>query len=49
VAKRYDEIVRAVYSDREDVSIETQFSYKDGRIGVMKTSVQIMSIGEAGQ
>jgi long-chain acyl-CoA synthetase len=49
LAERYNEIVRAVYSDRKDVSIEAQFSYKNGRTGVLKTSVQIMGVGEEGK
>jgi long-chain acyl-CoA synthetase len=46
LAERYNEIIRAIYSDRKDISIEAQFSYKNGRTGVLKTSVQIMDVGE---
>jgi long-chain acyl-CoA synthetase len=47
LAQRYDQVVRAIYSGRKDISIEAQFSYTNGRTGVLKTSVQIMDVGEA--
>jgi long-chain acyl-CoA synthetase len=49
LAERYHEIIRAIYCGRKDISIEAQFSYTNGRTGVLKTSVQIMDVGEAGK
>ena len=46
LAERYRELIRAIYSDKKDISIEAQFSYTDGRTGVLKTSVQIMDVEE---
>jgi long-chain acyl-CoA synthetase len=46
LAERYRELIHAIYSDKKDIFIEAQFSYTDGRTGVLKTSVQIMDVEE---
>jgi long-chain acyl-CoA synthetase len=47
LAEHYSDLIRAVYSNQKEVSIEAQISYTDGRTGVTKTAVQIKDVGEA--
>ncbi len=47
LGQRYEQIIRAIYGDQKEVSIEAHFSYTNGRTGVLKTSVQIMDVREA--
>lgn len=47
LAEHYSNLIRAVYSNKKEISIEAQISYSDGRTGVLRTSVQIRDIGEA--
>jgi long-chain acyl-CoA synthetase len=41
VAKRYSEIVDALYGDRADVEIETTITYQDGRTALLKTKLHV--------
>ncbi len=47
LAERYKDLIRDIYSSRKEIAVETQVSYRDGRTGTLKTSVQIMDVGEA--
>jgi long-chain acyl-CoA synthetase len=44
VEKRYDDIVEALYSDRDRVHIDTTITYEDGRKSHIKTDLHINTI-----
>lgn len=44
VAKRYQAIVEALYSDAEVVHIDTTITYEDGRISHIKTDLRIQEV-----
>jgi long-chain acyl-CoA synthetase len=44
IANRYKELVRAVYSDNDSVSVESQIRYQDGRTSNIKNSIRIKTI-----
>ena len=44
VQKRYEEIVEALYSDRDSVHIDTKIKYEDGRQAHIKTDMQIRKV-----
>jgi len=46
VEQRYCDLINAIYGGKEEVSIEAQVRYRDGRTGWVKTSVRIKSAGE---
>ena len=41
VENRYKDIIDALYSDQETTNIEGEVTYRDGRKGIMRTSVHI--------
>ncbi len=41
VAKRYEEIVSALYGEHADVEIETTITYQDGRTALLKTNLHV--------
>jgi long-chain acyl-CoA synthetase len=44
VEKRYEDIVRALYSDNDAVNIDTTIKYEDGREAHIKTDLQIRRV-----
>ena len=46
VEKRYDDIVKALYSDNETVHIDTTIKYEDGREAHIKTDLRIQTVGD---
>ena len=46
VEKRYDDIVNALYSDKDKVHIDTSIKYEDGREARIVTDMQIKTVGE---
>ncbi len=44
VEKRYKDLIDALYSDRDKVDVEAQVTYRDGRKGVITTSIKVRSI-----
>jgi long-chain acyl-CoA synthetase len=44
VAKRYDDIVNALYSDNDSVHIDTTIKYEDGRQAHIKIDLQIRTV-----
>ena len=44
VEKRYEDIVRALYSDNDAVNIDTTIKYEDGRQAHIKTDLQIRTV-----
>jgi long-chain acyl-CoA synthetase len=46
VAQRYQEIVEALYSDQDELEIETTITYQDGRTALIKTRLHIEEIDD---
>jgi long-chain acyl-CoA synthetase len=44
VEKRYEDIVKALYSDDNSVHIDTTIKYEDGRQAHIKTDLQIRTV-----
>jgi long-chain acyl-CoA synthetase len=44
VEERYRGLIAAIYSGQDEVTIETQVKYRDGRTGTIKTKIGIKSI-----
>jgi len=44
VEKRYEEIVEALYSDKDVVHIDTTITYEDGRKSHIKTDLHIRQV-----
>jgi long-chain acyl-CoA synthetase len=44
VAKRYEDIINALYSDKDMVHIDTKIKYEDGRQAHIKTDLQIKTV-----
>jgi long-chain acyl-CoA synthetase len=42
--ERYSELINAIYSDKTEVPVEAQVRYRDGRMGVIKTTINIKSV-----
>ena len=45
--KKYATLVNAIYADKKEVLVEAEVKYRDGRVGVTKTSVRIVDVGGA--
>lgn len=43
--KRYSDLIEAIYMDREEVPIEADVKYQDGRISKVKTAIKIVKSG----
>lgn len=44
VAERYCGLIAAIYGGQDEVTIETQVKYRDGRTGTLKTNISIKSV-----
>ena len=44
VADKYGELIEALYSDDESVSIKAQVVFEDGRTGMMKADLRLRSV-----
>jgi len=44
VEERYRELINAIYSDKTEAPIEAQIKYRDGRTGIIKTTINIKSV-----
>ena len=42
--ERYRELIDAIYSDKTEVPIEARVRYRDGRMGTIKTTLNIKSV-----
>jgi long-chain acyl-CoA synthetase len=42
--ERYRELIDAIYADKTEVPIEAQVGYRDGRMGTIKTTINIKSV-----
>jgi hypothetical protein len=41
---RYQNIIEAMYGDRDRVMVQAEVKYRDGRTGVVETAVKICSL-----
>jgi long-chain acyl-CoA synthetase len=44
VEDRYMELIEALYSDQEEITVEAPITYRDGRQGVIRTSIQVNTV-----
>jgi long-chain acyl-CoA synthetase len=44
VEDRYDDLIKALYSDKNKLDVEAEVTYRDGRKGVIRTSILINDI-----
>ncbi|MGD9117064.1 MAG: AMP-binding protein [Dehalococcoidia bacterium] len=49
IQERYRDLIKAIYSDKTEVTVEAQVRYRDGRMGTIKTTLSIQSVKGAGQ
>jgi long-chain acyl-CoA synthetase len=42
--ERYRELINAIYSNKTEVPVEAQVRYRDGRMGMIKTTLSIQSV-----
>jgi long-chain acyl-CoA synthetase len=45
VEERYRDLINAIYSDMTEAPLEAQIRYRDGRTGIIKTTISIISVG----
>jgi len=45
--KRYEELIQAMYGEGEEVKVEAPVTYRDGRKGVVTTSIRVRTVTEA--
>ena len=45
VEERYRTLIDAIYSDKTEAPIEAQIKYRDGRTGIIRTTISIISVG----
>ncbi|MFC1868964.1 AMP-binding protein [Thermodesulfobacteriota bacterium] len=48
VFEQYRELIDAMYSDREELSVTGQVRYRDGQVGTIETKVKIISVSQGG-
>jgi long-chain acyl-CoA synthetase len=41
VEERYGDLISALYSDQERISVEAPITYQDGRKGVIRTDIEV--------
>jgi long-chain acyl-CoA synthetase len=46
VEERFKDLIQAIYSDQDDILVETEVVYRDGRKGLVKTNIHITNVGE---
>ncbi|RJR30946.1 MAG: long-chain fatty acid--CoA ligase [Desulfobacteraceae bacterium] len=44
IKERYGELIQGIYGDRDKISVEAQIKYRDGRTGVVKTDVRVLTV-----
>ncbi len=44
--KRYGDLIEAIYADKKEVPVVTEVKYRDGRTGMVETSLKIRSVYE---
>jgi long-chain acyl-CoA synthetase len=46
VEERYSDLIEFLYSERDKYAVETSVAYRDGRTGIMKTTIQLRHVEE---
>jgi long-chain acyl-CoA synthetase len=41
VEERYGDLIEALYSDKEKIDVEAEVTYRDGRKGIISTSIHV--------
>ncbi|MBW2094350.1 MAG: AMP-binding protein [Deltaproteobacteria bacterium] len=41
---KYQEIIDAVYTDKESIEVHTEVKYRDGRVGAVRANVRVMKV-----
>ncbi len=49
VAERYENLINALYSDADHVSVEARVTFEDGREGVIKADLQVRDVAVSGR
>jgi len=44
VAQRYEELIEALYSDKTELAVKGQVNYRDGTIGIIESTINILSV-----
>jgi long-chain acyl-CoA synthetase len=44
VEERYGDLIAALYSDHKEITVEAQITYRDGREGVISTSIRVNTV-----
>jgi long-chain acyl-CoA synthetase len=44
IEERYRDLVEAIYGDQDEVNVEAEVTYQDGRTGVIKTQIKVNSV-----
>ena len=44
VEDRYKNLIEAVYSDNHKLDVEAEVTYRDGRKGIIRTSIHVNSV-----
>jgi long-chain acyl-CoA synthetase len=45
IAERYAELIEALYSEKESLTIDAQVRFEDGRVGQIRADVKIREAG----
>ena len=45
IKQRYSTLIEGMYNDLDEVSVDANVTYRDGRTGVIKTSIKISTVG----
>ena len=46
VEDRYGDLISALYSDQDELTIESPVTYQDGRTGVIATNIKISTLAQ---
>ncbi len=44
--ERYKDLIDTIYQDREEVQVQAPVTYRDGRQGIVTTSVKVRTVSE---
>ena len=46
IEERYRELIKAIYSGREEIEIEAPVTYRDGRSSVVTTAIKVWTVSD---
>ena len=44
VEKRFEDIIDGMYSNRDGIKVQSEFTYRDGRKGMIETNLKVWSL-----